>query len=122
MAEHHPEAALTLLETWRIALVRQSRAIAQGNMEELEVLVTQSAKIQRQLGKILASSSTLIHDRKIAGLIKALHLEQGQVIDSLSTQTEKLAHEIGALRKDKASLKGYRQKKPAQPRFKSERT
>jgi hypothetical protein len=91
-------------------------------MEELEVLVTQSATIQRQLGKILASSSTLMHDRKIAGLIKALHLEQGQVIDSLSNQTEKLAREIGALRKVKASLKGYRQKKPAKPRFKSERT
>lgn len=122
MAEHHPEAALKSLKSWRTVLGKQSKAVEEGKIKDLEVLMKESATIQQNLQKMLSSSTQILKEGKIADLIRDLHQEQGRLIDSLQSQTEELGKEIGMLHKNKTSLGGYKQKKDSPPRFMSKRT
>ncbi len=122
MAEHRPETALNLLESWQTVLDKQSRAVEEGDVQNLEVLAKESSTIQRQLQKMLSSSSQIPRQRKIADLMRDLHQEQGRLIATLMRQTEELGNEIGTLRRNKTCLGGYKQKKDSPPRFMSKRT
>jgi len=122
MADHHTEAALILLKSWRTILGMQVKAANEGNIQKLESLIQQSTKIQQQLQKLLFCTPLVLHERKIADTIRDLHQEQGSIIESLKGQTEELAREIGTLRRNKSSLGGYKQKKDSPPRFMSKLT
>ncbi len=122
MADHHSETALNLLKSWRVILNKETGALSQGNIQELERLFQETSKIQQRLSRMFAASNTLVKDKNISILIRELHAEQEKLIESLKNQTEGLALEIGTLRKSQASLKGYKQKNPAPPRFTNEHT
>jgi prefoldin subunit 5 len=122
MADHHPETALSLIKSWRVILNKETGALSQGNIQELERLFQETSKIQQRLSQMFAASDTLVKDKTISIMIKGLHAEQEKLIESLKAQTEGLAQEIGTLRKSQASLKGYKQKNPISPRFTNERT
>jgi hypothetical protein len=122
MADHHPETALKLLKSWRVILNKGSEALSQGNILELERLFQEASIIQQQLSTMFAASNALVKDKTISNMIRGLHQEQGKLIESLKVQTEELAEEIGTLRKSQTSLKGYKQKNPASPRYMNERT
>jgi hypothetical protein len=122
MADHHSETALNLLKAWRIVLNKEAQALSQGNIQEMERLIQESSEIQQQFSYLLAESNSLFKDRNISIIIRGLHKDQEQLIESLKAQTEELAQEISALRKSQASLKGYKQKNPASPRYMNERT
>lgn len=122
MADHHPEAVLNLLKSWRSVLNRQSEALEQGNVKDLADLVMQTLTIQQQLQGMLSASSPTTNRKMISDLLSDIHKHQNIFIEALKCQTEELAHEIRALQKNKSSLKGYKQKKTSIPRFMSERT
>jgi hypothetical protein len=122
MADHHSETALTLLKSWRVILNKETQALSQGNIQELERLFQETSKIQQRLSQMFAASNTLGKDKTITIMIRGLHTEQEKLIESLKAQTEELAEEIGTLRKSQASLKGYKQKNFTSPRFTNERT
>lgn len=122
MAEHHTEAALKLLESWRAVLDNQAKAIEQGDMKLLEGFIKESATIQHQLQQVLSSSKQLNKDRTVAELMRDLHREQGTIIVSLHKLTEELSREIISLRKHKDSLAGYKQKNDPSPSFLNKRT
>ncbi|MGD0210130.1 MAG: hypothetical protein ABSC14_04020 [Desulfomonilia bacterium] len=123
MADHHPETVITLLRTWRDILSKEAQALSQGNLQDLQRLFQKTSKIQHKLGKLLtAPSLETKKDKNVSTMIRELLQEQEKFIDSLKTQTKELAQEIGSLNKSKASLKGYKQKAAASPRFMNERT
>jgi chromosome condensin MukBEF ATPase and DNA-binding subunit MukB len=122
MADHHPETALNLLKSWRVLLDKETGALSQGNIQELERLFQETSKIQKRLSHMFAASNPLAKDKHISIMIRGLHKEQETLIESLKAQTEELAQEIGTLRKSQASLKGYKQKNPTLPRYMNERT
>ena len=121
MAGNNPETALNLLRAWRILLCKESEALKQGNIHELEKLFEETSRIQKQLGRLLASP-TCAKDKKIPILIKELLQEQDNIITDLKNQTEEISQEIGLLKKNKTSLKGYKQKKTSSPTFLNKRT
>jgi septal ring factor EnvC (AmiA/AmiB activator) len=120
MADNHPETALNLLRLWREILVKVSAALSRGDLQDLENLLHQTSKILGQLDRALADSR--IPKKDVTKMIKELHQEQEKIITALKTQTEELGHELGILRKNKTSLKGYKQKDAGMPRFMNERT
>jgi prefoldin subunit 5 len=122
MADHHPETALSLIKSWRVILNKETGALSQGNIQELERLFKETSKIQQRLSHMFAASNPLVKDKTISIMIRGLHKEQEKLIESLKAQTEELAQEIGTLRKSQASLKGYKQKNPFSPRYMNERT
>ena len=122
MADRHPETALNLLKSWRIILDKETGALSQGNIQELERLFQETSEIQQRLSHMFAASNTLVKDKNISIMIRGLHKEQETLIESLKAQTEELAQEIGTLRKSQASLKGYKQKNPTSPRYMNKRT
>jgi hypothetical protein len=122
MADHHPETALNLLKSWQVILDKETRALSDGNIQELERLFQETSKIQQQLSQMFTTSNYLVKDKNISTMIRGLYKEQEKLIESLKAQTEGLAEEIGTLRKNQASLKGYKQKNPTLPRFTNERT
>jgi prefoldin subunit 5 len=122
MADHHPETALNLLKSWRIILNKEIEALSKGNIQELERFFQETSEIQQRLSHMFATSSPLVKDKNISIMIRGLHKEQGKLIESLKTQTEELAQEIGTLRKSQVSLKGYKQKNPFSPRYMNKRT
>jgi hypothetical protein len=122
MADHHPETALKLLKSWRVILNKGTEALSQGNIQELERLLQETSKIQQRLSHLFEASESLVKDKDISVMIRGLHKEQERLIESMKAQTEELAQEIGALRKNQVSLKGYKQKNPTSPRYMNERT
>ena len=122
MADHHPETALSLIKSWRVILNKETGALSQGNIQELERLFKETSKIQQRLSHMFAASNPLVKDKTISIMIRGLHKEQEKLIESLMAQTEELAQEIGTLRKSQASLKGYKQKNPTSPRYMNKRT
>jgi UDP-N-acetylenolpyruvoylglucosamine reductase len=122
MADHHPETALSLIKSWRVILNKETGALSQGNIQELERLFKETSKIQQRLSHMFAASNPLVKDKTISIMIRGLHKDQEKLIESLKAQTEELAQEIGTLRKSQASLKGYKQKNPTSPRYMNKRT
>ena len=122
MADHHPETALNLLKSWRVILNKETGALSQGNIQELERLFQKTSEVQQRLSHMFAASNPLVKDKTISIMIRGLHKEQEKLIESLKAQTEELAQEIGTLRKSQASLKGYKQKNPTSPRYMNKRT
>ena len=123
MAGHHPETVITLLEAWSDILSKEAQALSQGDLKDLQRLTQETSKIRRKLDKVLAASSLEARkDKNVSAMIRQILKEQGMLIDSLKTKAQELAQEIGSLNKSKTSLKGYRQKVPAPPRFMNGRT
>jgi chromosome condensin MukBEF ATPase and DNA-binding subunit MukB len=122
MADHHPETALSLIKSWRVILNKETGALSQGNIQELERLFQKASEVQQRLSHMFAASNPLVKDKTISIMIRGLHKEQEKLIESLKAKTEELAQEIGTLRKSQASLKGYKQKNPTTPRYMNERT
>lgn len=122
MAEHNPEAALNLLKSWRTVLGKQTQALENGVIEDLDGLVKESAGIQKRLQEILSSTPQLLGDREVASLIRSLHHDHEALIDSIRAQAEELSCQMNAVRENKTSLGGYKQKRESSPRFMSRRT
>jgi len=113
---------LNLLKSWRTVLNRQSEALEQGSMQDLADLVRQSLTIQQKLEGMLSASCPTTNRKMVSDLLSDIHKHQNILIEALKCQAGELAHEIGALQKNKSSLKGYKQKKTSIPRFMSEHT
>ena len=63
MADHHSETALNLLKSWRVILNKETGALSQGNIQELERLFQETSKIQQRLSQMFAASNTLVKDK-----------------------------------------------------------
>ncbi len=63
MADHHPETALNLLKSWQVILNKETSALSQGNIQELERLFQETSKIQQRLSQMFATSDALVKNK-----------------------------------------------------------
>jgi hypothetical protein len=113
---------LTLITKWRSLIVGQTDALSKGDLDQFELLNKKSVAIQAQLDKILLNSDTTRMDKEVLDSMQELHALHSGLVDGLIDGTKELSERIGLLRKNKTSLKGYKQQKISVPRFMSERT
>ena len=122
MADHHTEEILNLLKQWQSLVNQESDAISKDNIQDLGELIKQSSLILQRLEHLLGASGSTRQGNLISEMINGLHKQQEIAIQTLKGQADTLAQHIGALRRNKKSLMGYKQNKTLPPRFKSERT
>ena len=122
MADHHTEEILNLLKQWQSLVNQESDAISKDNIQDVGEMIKQSSLILQRLEHLLGASGSTKQDDLISEMINGLHKQQEIAIQALKGQTDTLAQHIGALRRNKTSLMGYKQNKTLPPRFKSERT
>ena len=122
MEKDYKQVILTYLHQWHALVRKEAELLAAGDLEEFEILNRKSASIQEKLDNILSKKMPQDLGKEIPDLMKKIHTLQSEIAEELEKGTKELAVRIGALRKNKTSLKGYKQYKPKTPRFMNERT
>ena len=122
MGKDSKKIILNLLNTWRSIIVGQTGALSSGDLDRFDLLNRESVSIQTQLDELLSNCDAVRNDTEILDSIQGLHALHSGVVDALIVGTKEISETIGMLRKNKTSLKGYKQQKVSAPRFMSERT
>jgi len=122
MGKNHKKIILTLLNKWRSIIVEETGALSNNDLDQFETLNKKSVSIQAQLEEILSTIDTNRVDKEVLGLMEELSALHSGLVTELMQGTKELSEKIGILRKNKTSLKGYKQKKTSTPRFMSGRT
>ena len=121
MGNHHTEEILNLLNSWETLINLESGAISEGDIQKLGELVNRSTSILQSLETIFSSSGAVKHDKATQETMKRLYEQQDKNIRVLQEHTDELRQSIGELRKNKSSIKGYKQNQATHTRFKNER-
>ena len=122
MGENHKENLLKCLRQWHDITLKQSEVLSAGDLQQFERLNRVSIVLQNRFGNSLSHLKPGKLSGGALGLLEEIQSFQGKFIEEISRGSAELAHAIGNLRKNKASLNGYRQSSTSVPRFKSERT
>ena len=122
MGKDSKKIILTLLNKWRSIIVEETGALAGDDLDQFELLNKISVSIQAQLDEMLSNSDTIRMDKEVLDSMQELHALHSGLVDGLIEGTKELSDKIGILRKNKTSLKGYKQQKISAPRFMNERT
>ncbi len=122
MGKDNKKIILNLLHKWRSIIDEETGALSSGDLDHVELLNKKSVSLQAQLDKILADSHAVHMDKEVLDSMQKLHALHSNLIKGLMAGTKKLSEKIGMLRKNKTSLKGYKQQKISAPRFMNERT
>jgi hypothetical protein len=122
MGENNQENILKHLKEWHSLSLKQREALSQGNLELFEELTKVSVLLQARIDELLSGLRPAKIDRAALNLLKEIRNIQSCLISELKKGTHELSEAIGALRKNKTSLKGYRQTQSPAPHFKNERT
>ena len=122
MGKDSKKIILNLLNNWRSIIAGQTEALTSGDLDRFANLDRESVSIQAQLDEHLSKRSAVHNDREVLDSLQELHALHSSVVDALIVGTKEISETIGMLRKNKTSLKGYKQHKVSAPRFMSERT
>ena len=122
MGKNHKKNILTCLHDWHSIALQEAKALAAGDMETFEGLNKKSLLIQAKLDNILSNNTSDELEKEILDLMKKIHDLHSKMVEELQQGTKEFSARIGALRKNKVSLNGYKQHPSTMPRFMSERT
>lgn len=122
MGKDHKEIILTLARKWRAILLEETEILSNGNLEKFDKLTKESVQIQARLDDMLSKIDPASLGKEILDLMGELQEHNANLVAELTRGRKELSVRIGTLRKNKTSLKGYKQKKKAAPRFMNERT
>ena len=122
MGKDSKKIILNLLNNWRSIIVCQTEALTSDDLDRFAKLNRESESIQEQLDEHLSTCVAVRDDREVLDSIQALQALHSSVVDALIVGTKEISETIGMLRKNKTSLKGYKQHKVSAPRLMSERT
>jgi len=122
MGKDNKKDITDLISRWHSIAEKEIKALSEGNFDNLEKLLQESTLIQSRLDNILSKADLTRPGIDLAGSMKKILDMQSGVLEELQKGTIELSHRIGKLRKNKASLRGYRQTKHHLPRFMSEKT
>ncbi|HPJ93487.1 MAG TPA: hypothetical protein PLU81_09560 [Deltaproteobacteria bacterium] len=122
MGKDSKKIILNLLNNWRSIIACQTEALTSGDLDRFAQLNRESVSIQAQLDEHLSKRSAVRNDREVLDSLQELHALHSSVVDAFIVGTKEISETIGMLRKNKTSLKGYKQHKVSAPRFMSERT
>jgi hypothetical protein len=122
MGKNHQEDLLTCLRQWHDIILKQDEVLSQGDISQFErlnrVAVVLQTRFQNSLDNLDKSALT----SQERTLLEEIHSFQTRFIEELKKGSEEIEKTIGKLTKNKNSMKGYKQKSHAQPRFKNEHT
>lgn len=122
MGEDNKENIIKSIRQWHALTLKQVQALLDGNLEDFGKLAQISVAFQTRLDNLLSTPAPLKLDKASLGLLKEIQTIQSDLIAELKKGTQEISNAIGTIRKNKTSMKGYRQAKSVTPRFKSERT
>lgn len=122
MGKDHKENILKCLKQWHDVTLKQHEALAGNDLSLFERLNRVSVVLQSRFGNSLSMLKTDVLDKESLTLLREIQKCQAGFIKEMNEKKQDLALAIGKLRKNRTSINGYRQKSPALPRFKSERT
>jgi len=122
MGTDHQEIILRQLKQWRSLILQQGKSLSEGDIDRLEKLAGESAKIQEALDEIFSAHRPEKLDRRSIELLREIGDLQAGLIVELSKGSRELSDALAGLRKNRVSLQGYRQAGTPEPRFMNERT
>jgi uncharacterized protein (UPF0335 family) len=122
MVKNSKEIILTLLNAWRNISIEEAKALRFGDLDRFEKLNSDSTQIQSQLDNILSDIDLSGFSQEISGLMEKIRKLNSDVLKELQTGTKELSKRIALLRKNKVSMKGYKQNKSIAPRFMNKHT
>ena len=122
MGENHKENILKYLKEWLSLSLKQRDALSRGNLDEFEKFTKVSVLLQSRIDELMSRLGPAKIDKPGLNLLKEIQDIQSDLVCRLKEGVSELSETIGVLRKNKTSLKGYRQPQTSPPRFKSERT
>jgi uncharacterized protein (UPF0335 family) len=122
MVKNSKEIILTLLNAWRNISIEEAKALRFGDLDRFEKLNSESTHIQSQLDYILADIDTSGFSRKVSELMEKIRKLNSSLLKELHKGTKELSERIALLRKNKVSMKGYKQNKSIAPRFMNKHT
>jgi len=98
-------------------------SLAKGEFDELSRLIDQSVAIQTSLDDDLAHMDRYMLDQESITLLRSIQNIQAALMEGMQKGCSALSDKIGTLRRNTASLKGYKHKGPgASPRFLNKHT
>jgi len=110
------------LKGWHSLSLRQAEALSQGDLGEFGRLTKLSVLLQARVDELLSGLEPAGIDQASLPLLKEIRKIQTGLVSELEKGTHELSETIGVLRKNRTSLKGYRQTQTPAPRFTSGRT
>jgi hypothetical protein len=122
MGEDHSQAIIGFLREWRVISEQELDAISKGNLDELEELINRTVLIQECLDRFLQEIDAKVLSKEAIGLMKEIDRIQVALVQEMQKGTSTLEEKINALKKNTASMRGYKQRAPVQPRFLNKRT
>lgn len=122
MGENHKEDLLKCLRQWHDIILKQDEVLAAGDLDQFERLNRVSTVLQSRFGNSLSMMKKPQLDQEERELVENIQAYQNKFIEEIRKGSQEVAKAIGSLRKNKASMNGYRQNASRPPRFKNERT
>jgi len=122
MGKDNKQIILTLLVRWRDIARKQAESLPKGDLDLINHLTKESAHIRSRLDKLLTGIDRKDLGNDILAAMKEISEIHTYLTTELSRGRDELSNRIGKVRKNRASINGYKQKKPAVARFMSERT
>lgn len=122
MGQNHKENLVKCIKDWHTLSLKQVKTLREGNIDIFENLLKDSSAIQTHFGELISALKQEKLDQASLRMIKEIQAIQAGLIAELKKGTQELSNAIGSLRKNKNSMKGYRQTASSIPRFKNERT
>jgi hypothetical protein len=122
MGENHKENLTECLKQWHDMTLRQNEVLAAGDLQQFERLNRVSIVLQSRFRNTISHLAPAKLDNREKRLLEEIQELQAVFIEEIKKGCQEVSRTIGTLRKNRTSLKGYRQGPPRAPRFKSERT
>jgi hypothetical protein len=122
MGEDHKENLMRCLRQWHEITLKQGEALSKGDLPLFEKLERVSLALQERLDGHFTRLKPARLDHEGLILLKEIHACQSRFIAELTSECQKISGTICSTRKNRTSIKGYRQNKGSIPRIKSQRT
>lgn len=122
MGTDHQKIVLSLLKKWRSLILEQGTSLSEGDVEKFERLTRDTAVVQARLDDLFSRLKPAKLDKETIELFREIGNRHAELLTELERGTDEISNTLGDLRKNRFSLKGYRQTKAPGPRFMNERT
>ncbi len=122
MGTDHQKIVLSLLKKWRSLILEQGTSLSEGDVEKFERLTRDTAVVQARLDDLFSRLKPAKLDKETIELLREIGNRHAELLTELERGTDEISNTLGDLRKNRSSLKGYRQTKAPGPRFMNERT
>lgn len=122
MGTDHQKIILSLLKKWRSLIQEQGTSLSESDVEKFERRTRDTAVVQARLDEIFSRLKSAKLDKETIELLKEIQSSHAGLLTELERGIDEISNTLGDLRKNRTSLKGYRQVEASGPRFMNERT